>query len=307
MIKRRRAGPTVGGRFAGYLLHEQVGSGSMAAVYRATRGPGTREVALKVAHAALADRVDVCARFEREAKVIGRLCHPLCVRLFDWGMHDELPYVAVEFVQGHDLARLLELRGRFSPVFALRATIELCDLLHTAHLSGIVHRDLKPTNIMLVGESADIALGAARPAIKVLDFGVAKIGVVGSGDWQTCGGDPLTSAGAIVGTPTHMAPELVTGGMVDGRTDLYSCGVLLYQMVTGELPFKGKDALRVALSHVADQPTAPRRLLPELSRHLESVIMQCLRKLPEERPCSAYELSRQLLSIAPAIETQAHA
>ena len=178
--------------------------------------------------------------------------------------------------------------------YAVEIMVQLCDVLVFAHRIGIVHRDLKPDNIMVLAEPDE----RGAPRIKVLDFGVAKL-VAAAGPTKSFGraDEQLTSAGAQVGTPTHMAPELVRGGTVDARTDLYACGVILFQLLTGTLPFQDPNPLRLMLRQVDEPPPSPSRIVPEIPPELESIVLWCLEKAPDDRPATALELMEALLKV----------
>jgi serine/threonine-protein kinase len=287
----------IGRAFAGYRITDVIGEGAMGAVYRAERSGSPEPVALKVVHRSMIEHATAVARFEREARTIARLQHPGCVRLLDWGTERGIPYMALELVEGSELSDVLDAEGPLPLGDALAIGVQVCDVLRAAHELGIVHRDLKPENIMLLAASAPGA-----PRIKILDFGVAKLVGPARADGSAPGfQESLTHLGALVGTPTHMAPELVRGGELDGRVDIYAFGVLLYELCTGQLPFEDANPLRLALRHIDEPPAAPSELVPELPAEVETIILHCLEKSPDDRPQSADEVGQALAALAAAL------
>jgi serine/threonine protein kinase len=280
-------GRVVAGR---YRLVAPVGTGAMATIYRAEQEAEPRKVAVKLVRPEILKNRTAAARFHREAKAASRLDHPGIVRVLDWGVDGELPYLVMELVDGEDLFDCLDREGRMDQSMALAVVQRLCDALAAAHAEGVIHRDLKPENIMLV--PVDAPPGRDQLAIKVLDFGIAKLlGPYGDELWgdQTVP-QVLTQVGSAVGTPSHMAPEQARGNEVDGRADIYACGVLLYEMVTGHLPFEGNNPIAVAVAQVRDPPVPPRSHLPDLHPAVERIILRCLEKAPEVRYQTAFEL-----------------
>jgi serine/threonine-protein kinase len=271
-----------------------VGEGAMAAVYRGVRlgaaeGTGD-EVAIKVMHRHLAADGTFARRFRREAKAASRLRHPNTVHIVDYGVDHGLAFIAMELLSGRDLYELICQDGPLPGARAAVIMMQVCDALVTAHGRGILHRDLKPENVMLLhGEGGD--------RVKVLDFGIAKLvapehrledaptSITGSG---------LTSVGAVLGTPEYMSPEQCQGGRLDFRSDIYACGVLLYQLVTGQVPFSGETPVHTMLKHVREPPKPPSTMAPRLEAAMEAVILRALEKRPEDRPASAAELGAAL-------------
>jgi serine/threonine protein kinase len=262
----------------------------MATIYRAVSGE--RAVALKVVKPDIVRNKTAAARFHREAKAASRLRHPGIVQVLAWGFEKEMPYIAMELVEGEDLFEFLDRRGLLSEEQSMRIGVRLCEALAAAHAQGVVHRDLKPENIMVTPRPDSDEL-----SIKVLDFGIAKLVGPGPGDMWGDETVPqvLTKVGSAVGTPSHMAPEQARGDPVDGRTDIYACGVLLYEMSTGHLPFEGDNPLHVAIRQVRDPPPPPSVHRPDILPALERIILRALEKDPGARFQTAIELRSELL------------
>jgi serine/threonine-protein kinase len=291
-------GRTIGGR---YHVDAFIGEGAMAEVYRASQDGAPREVALKVMHQHLASDATFVGRFRREAKAAARLDHPNTVRIVDWGVDGGLLYMAMELLEGKDLFDVLAAERRLPEARAVRVLIEVCDALSAAHAQGIVHRDLKPENIMMMPDPA-------RPdavRVKVLDFGIAKIvereRVPGESEPPSISTSELTTVGVAVGTPQYMSPEQCRGEAVDARSDVYSCGTLLYQLLTGRTPFNGEVALDIALKQVREPPMPPSQWVPGLDPGLEAVILKALEKWPAQRHQSARELRDELARLLPTL------
>jgi len=283
-------GRTFGGRF---LLVARLGEGGMGTVFRAVQQGGARtEVAVKVLRADLADDPACRARFEREMVMAAQIDHPNAVRFLEAGVEDGVPFFAMELVQGRELFDVLAVERRLSEVRGATIALQICDAVATAHDRGIVHRDLKPENVMLTGDPTS----AAGERVKLLDFGIAKqIGQLGLEAGR------ITVIGAIVGTPTYMAPEQSQGKPVDARSDVYACGALLYHLVTGRPPFEDESPMKTLYRHVHELPCPPRQLVPSLSPELEAIILKALAKRPEDRQQGAGELWEELLAILPTL------
>ena len=272
-----------------YRVTERIGTGAMAAIYRAEQDGDPREVALKIIRPEIVQNRTVSARFHREAKAASKLRHAGIVRVLGWGFEKEMPYIAMELIDGEDLFEVAEREGPLPQAWSVLTAMRVCDALAVAHEAGVVHRDLKPENVMVIPPSSE----GGEHGVKVLDFGIAKlVGPVGFTDETVP--QVLTKVGSAVGTPSHMAPEQARGDPVDGRTDIYALGVLLYEMVTGHLPFEGNNPLLVAIQQVRDPPPPPSRWLPEIHPTLERVILHTLEKSPDDRPQTAGALGSAL-------------
>jgi eukaryotic-like serine/threonine-protein kinase len=283
-----------------YVITDVLGEGAMGIVYRGFDEETLNEVAIKVLQPSLAGFPEVVARFHREAAAARRVDHEGTVRVLGRGCEDGLDYLVMELLQGEGLAAVLGAANRLPEARAARLVVQLCGALAVAHERGVVHRDIKPENIMVVAGGDGLG-----ERVKLLDFGIAKrlpVRERRAEDSFSNGED--TRAGSLVGTPEYMAPEQCMGCDVDARTDIYACGVLLYRMVTGRVPFGGEDThlLEICQRHLGEDPTPPRALAPWLRPALEAVILKALRKLPSERHQSAIELRQELAQVLAGIE-----
>lgn len=267
-----------------YRIEQLLGRGGMGAVYRARDVRLDRMVAVKVVRADLLNDPDAQRRFRREAQIIGRLQHPSIVSIFDYGTFaDGGAFIVMELVRGEDLRHVLQREGRLDPARAVRILTAVCGAVEAAHREGVLHRDLKPENILLPGREVEA---------KVLDFGVAK--VVGDDrrdDVTAARGSLVTAAGTIVGTPAYMAPEQLHGEPTDARTDVFSLGVVAFEMMTGELPFGRGTLADIVLAHARGMVPAPQHPLPP---DLDGVIRAALKRDPDERPPSAHAFAQLL-------------
>ncbi|HEY1587078.1 MAG TPA: serine/threonine-protein kinase, partial [Polyangia bacterium] len=239
-----------------YILVEKIGEGGMGAVYLAEQPTMGRRAVVKLLHPALSRDVQVSARFNLEARAAAALNHPHIVTVYNYGaLPDGVLYLAMEHLDGRDLERTIEESGRLSAVRAVHIARQICDALAEAHAHGVVHRDLKPSNVMLVTRGRDDEF------VKVLDFGIAKVR-----------GVALTSTGMIFGTPEYMSPEQLRGATLDGRSDLYALGVVLFEMLTGRLPFAGETPEELMMSHLDALPPPVSEVAPdaEVPRELEA-------------------------------------
>ncbi|MBL0216563.1 MAG: protein kinase [Myxococcales bacterium] len=263
-------GRDIDGRFT---ILEKLGSGGMGAVYRAEQHSVDREVAIKVVNSSLVSEPEVIKRFLREAKLASRLTHPNAVGVLDFGQtEDGVFYLVMELVSGRTLDDVIKAEHVFKPERVVRIGIQICDALEGAHELSIIHRDLKPSNIMLMASGRDL--------VKVLDFGLAK----STSPDQTS--TTMTGAGAVVGTPAFMPPELATGEPCDARSDLYSLGVILYLLGSGRLPFMSDSVHELLSMHACDDPAPPMTGVPA---KLARVIDKLLAKKPANRYQSAHE------------------
>lgn len=281
-------GRTLGGRFQ---ITGHIGEGAMASVFRGldTQRPGL-EIAIKVMHPHLAQDRTFTGRFKREAEAASRVQHPNSVGILQIGEEGGVHFIAMELCEGKDLRETLKVYGRLPPPRAVRIVATVCDALDAAHKLGVVHRDLKPENVMVL---ADPATGT--DLVKVLDFGIAKIvdnepKIRQVGDTDSDPPPALTQMGVVVGTPAYMSPEQCRGQPLDGRSDLYTCGILLYQLVTGRLPFQSESPIELAGKQAFEPPPPPSQHLPSLDRELEQIILQTLSKSAADRAQSALEL-----------------
>ncbi len=258
-----------------------LGAGGMAEVYLAKDEELGRLVAVKLVHARHRTDARFRERLAREAKAAARLTHPNIVPVFDLGEAEGAPYIAMEFVEGRNLKEHLRRRGRLSPKRAVDYTQQILAALGYAHAHGIIHRDVKPQNILVTEDDR----------LKLTDFGIAK--AVDS---------DLTETGSLIGTADYLSPEQILGGPATIASDLYAVGVVLYELLTGELPFSGETPLSVALKHVHEQPTPPSQVAgdgeTEIPAALEQVVLCALAKAPAERYESAHDFAGALAEVA---------
>jgi hypothetical protein len=269
-----------------YRIEQLLGRGGMGAVYRARDMRLDRLVALKVVRAELLGDPEARRRFRREAQIVARLQHPSIVAVFDYGTFvDGGAYLVMELVRGEDLRRVLQREGRLEPHRAVRILNAVCSAIEAAHREGVLHRDLKPENILLPGSGVDA---------KVLDFGVAKVIAEERGDAAASPEAPtvLTAAGMIVGTPAYMAPEQFKGVQPDGRTDVFSLGVIAYEMLSGELPFGRGSLADVVLAQARGVPPMQGTANPAVERAIRAT----LDRDPDRRPASPQAFAHLLSS-----------
>ena len=275
----------IGTTLSHFHITAKLGAGGMGEVYRAEDSKLGREVAIKVLPGEVAEDPERLERFQREARTIAALNHPNIVTLYSVEEADGVHFLAMELVEGRSLDELISLGGvSLERFFELAAPI--ADALATAHGRGIVHRDLKPANVMVTEEGE---------RVKVLDFGLAKLTDAGVTDTMTeMPTEALTQEGLILGTPHYMSPEQAKGEPVDERSDIFSVGVLLYEVLTGERPFQGTSSIELLSSVLKDQPREVHEIRPGLPRHLGRVIARCLEKSPVDRYQTARDVYHEL-------------
>jgi serine/threonine protein kinase/tetratricopeptide (TPR) repeat protein len=267
-----------GSVFAGrFEILEKLGRGGMGTVYRVLDRTIGEEVALKVLKPEVAAEEKTIERFKNELKLARKIIHKNVCRMFDINQAEGTFFITMEYVPGEDLKKLIRRAGRISPQKAVSVARQISEGLSEAHNLGVVHRDLKPQNIMIDKE------GNAH----IMDFGIARL----------MGGPEMTEAGLIIGTPEAMSPEQAEGFPADQRSDLYSLGVILYELVTGKVPFQGKTALSVAMKHKTEAPVDPRNLNGEIPASLSLLILRCLAKDPDSRYQDVSELLAGLWKI----------
>ncbi|GMU70730.1 MAG: protein kinase [Burkholderiales bacterium] len=270
-------------RLGRYQIREIIGEGAMARVYKGYDPEIDREIAIKLLKSQLADDDQYRLRFLREAKGAGTLSHPNIVTIFDVGVDGKHPYIAMELVDGMTLTDLIRSEQRMSTRDVVEIGIQLTRALDYAHKKGIVHRDIKPGNIMLVSSGNQV---------KVTDFGICRID--GSDKELT----QHTQLGDVLGTPNYMSPEQVLGQKVDSRSDLFSVGVVLYKLVTGQLPFEGDSIISVAMKITQTDPPTVDKLRPDAPLSLRRVIERALKKQPEKRFQTGEEFAQALIGVA---------
>ena len=278
-----------GTRLGPYQIANAIGSGGMGEVYLALDTRLERQVAIKIIAASVADDAERLRRFVRESKTASALNHPNIAHVYEIGEHDGTSFIAMEYVRGEGLDRRIGSRG-IPPADAIAIAIQIADALDEAHSQGVVHRDLKPANVMVT----------ARGRVKVLDFGLAKVMPTdhqsGSAFSTVLAG---TTVGVVLGTIDYMSPEQVRGLTVDRRTDIFSFGVLLYQMITGRLPFASTSRTDTVYRITQAQPEAISRFAYDVPPDLERIVRKCLEKDPARRYQSAHELVVDLTHLRP--------
>ena len=266
-----------------YAIEAVIGEGGMGRVYLARHQMIDKPVAIKILHVELARDKEAVGRFVREARAASSIGNPHIVDVSDFGeTRDGSTYFVMEYLDGLTLADLLDAEGALAPALTIHLGRQMCDGLAAAHAQGIIHRDLKPDNIVVVKKGdQDFA--------KILDFGIAKV----SGP---SGGTKLTIAGAVFGTPHYMSPEQAAGTQVDHRADVYSLGILLYEMASGELPFHADNFMGILTQHMYRPPPSirSRPLGAGCPAALEAVILNCLAKRPAARYATMEELGEDL-------------
>ena len=256
------------GRVGKYELRHQIGRGAMGVVYEAFDTVIERQVALKMLRTDVfspEQLPDVRARFKREAHSAGRLSHPNIVTIFDYGEHEGAPYIAMDLMSGEELSRSLESGARMALPQVVRTMEQLLAALNYAHEAGVVHRDIKPSNVFVLRDGT----------LKVVDFGLARIEA-----------SNLTETGTLLGTPAYMSPEQFLGLPVDARSDIFSAGVMLYQMLTGDRPFTGSPST-IMQKVLRQNPVEPSALNPTLSAAWDTLVKRALAKKPDDRLQSA--------------------
>jgi serine/threonine-protein kinase len=258
-----------------YRILRRLGGGGMATVFRAEQMPLGRDVVVKVLHAHLARDGEMTERFRREAEAAARLVHPFICPVLDFGQQGETVYIVMPYLSGGSLADRVQRERAVSPAITAAAAAQSAVALEHAHVRGIVHRDVKPDNILFDDEGNAF----------ITDFGIATARFHGR----------LTASGRAMGTPHYMSPEQAMGKLVDGRSDLYALGVVMYEALVGFPPFDGADAFSVGYKHVHEKPVELQEIDSRLPQALTSIVMRCLAKSPDERYERGSELADALL------------
>ncbi|MEU2668748.1 protein kinase [Streptomyces sp. NPDC007164] len=284
---RYAGGSVAGGR---YQLRDLLGEGGMASVYLAYDTALDRQVAIKTLHTELGREQSFRERFRREAQAVAKLQHTNIVSVFDTG-EDELggalmPYIVMEYVEGQPLGSVLQTdiqnHGAMPADRALKVTSDVLAALDTSHEMGLVHRDIKPGNVMMT----------KRGVVKVMDFGIARA--------MQSGVTSMTQTGMVVGTPQYLSPEQALGRGVDARSDLYSVGIMLFQLLTGRIPFDADSPLAIAYAHVQEEPVAPSTINRSVTPAMDALVARALKKNPNERFPSAAAMQDEIARVLAA-------
>src|SRR4051812_13817402 len=260
-----------------YHILDRIAAGGMGEVFRARDAVLDREVAIKVLHRSLAGDQGFVERFRREARAAAGISHPNIVNVHDWGAVDGIYYMVMEYVRGRALRDLVNAEGRLAPAQAAEVLRQTLLALDHAHRRGIVHRDMKPENILVTAEGV----------VKVADFGLARAYADGR----------QTQAGTVTGTVQYLAPEQIRGEPADPRSDLYSLGIVGYELMTGRLPFTGETAMAIAYKHLSDRVPTPSALVAEIPAEIDAFVASATERDRELRPESAGEMRRDLEDI----------
>jgi serine/threonine-protein kinase len=257
-----------------YEVGRLLGAGGMAEVFEGRDRLLARRVAIKVLQAQFARDPSFLIRFKREAQAAASLSHPNIVGVYDTGTEDGTHFIVMEYVEGRTLKDVIRAEGPLYPERAAEVCADVCSALIAAHARGLIHRDIKPGNVMLTPEGK----------VKVMDFGIARATT----------SETITQTAAVVGTAQYISPEQAQGQTVDYRSDLYSTGCCLYEMLTGTVPFTGATPVAIAYRHVREDPTPPRMLNPDVPAPLEAITLKAMSKLPDNRYQTAAEMHDDL-------------
>ena len=257
-----------------YEVGRLLGAGGMAEVFEGRDRLLARRVAIKVLQAQFARDPSFLIRFKREAQAAASLSHPNIVGVYDTGTEDGTHFIVMEYVEGRTLKDVIRAEGPLYPERAAEVCADVCSALVAAHARGLIHRDIKPANVMLTPEGK----------VKVMDFGIARATT----------SETITQTAAVVGTAQYISPEQAQGQTVDYRSDLYSVGCCLFEMLTGTVPFTGATPVAIAYRHVREDPTPPRMLNPDVPSPLEAITLKAMAKLPDNRYQTAAEMHDDL-------------
>jgi serine/threonine protein kinase len=269
-----------------YRVEARIGAGGMAEVYRGFDPVLNRTVAIKVLLPQFARDASFVERFRREAQAAARLNHPNIVGAYDTGADGDTQYIVMEFVEGRTLAEFLAAGRRPTPVQSAEIAQKICGALAAAHAQGVIHRDIKPGNVMVTRDGT----------VKVMDFGIARI---------TTGVETAPQTSAVLGTATYLSPEQAQGGPVDARTDIYSLGTVLYEMLAGRPPFTGESPVAIAYKQVNETPIPPSQINADVPPRLDAVVMRALSKNPANRYQTADDFAEDLDRVVKGQEVEA--
>ena len=256
-----------------YRIIKKIASGGMADVYVGTDLKLNRPIAIKILSENYASNKDFVARFRREAQILAKLNAPNIVSIYDWGEFNGSYFICMEYVEGKSLKEIIDKKGIINPKIAANYAVQICNALEIAHRNDLIHRDIKPQNILMTTDGI----------VKVADFGIAK-----------SLNDDITKTINIIGTAHYISPEQAQGEILDCRTDIYSLGIVLYEMLTADVPFRGGSSIDISLKHIGDLPVKPSKLISGIPEKLEKIVMHCLEKNPSKRYLNANELKKDL-------------
>ncbi len=266
-----------------YEIIKKIGDGGMALVYSAKDLLLNRLVAVKVLREQYATDSEFIERFHREAQAAASLSHPNVVNVYDVGQIGKTPFIVMEYVEGKNLSEIIKEQGTLKSEYAVNIGIQICSALTHAHRHNIVHRDIKPHNILVTKDGL----------VKVTDFGIAAVSSIS-----------ITETGVVLGSVSYFSPEQARGNKVDHQSDLYSLGVVLYEMLCGCVPFRGDTPISIALKHIQELPVPPSKINPDISPELQHIVLKLLSKNPSERFQTARELSVELEKLDTTVRTQ---
>ncbi|HAX17648.1 MAG TPA: Stk1 family PASTA domain-containing Ser/Thr kinase [Actinobacteria bacterium] len=258
-----------------YEIIEKIGSGGSADVYLASDIKLHRKVAVKILSPLYASNRNFVARFKKEAQILARLNDPNIVAVFDWGQFENSYFICMEYVEGLSLSEIIEKQGIINPATAARYSVQICNALEIAHKNNLIHRDIKPQNIIVTSDGT----------IKITDFGIAKSLL-----------EDNTKTLNILGTSYYISPEQAQGKVLSYSTDLYSLGIVIYEMLTADVPFRGENSIDISLKHINEKPVKPSILVPEIPDRIEKIVLKCLQKDPMKRYESATDLKSDLIN-----------
>lgn len=261
-----------------YELLEKIGEGGMGTVYKAKCHLLNRFVAIKILKTELSDDEDFVARFKREATSVARVSHPNIVNVHDVGTENHINFIVLEYIDGKTLKQLIKENGRISTLETLDIAYQIAKALECAHKSHIIHRDIKPDNIMISEDNM----------VKVMDFGIAKVA-----DSRTA-----TNFNNVMGTVRYFSPEQAKGSFVDCRTDIYSLGIVMYEMVTGKVPYNAESSISIAMMHIQEQVIPPKEIFSDIPENINQVILKSMQKEPIKR----YQTAREMADILKTIK-----
>lgn len=245
-----------------YKIINKIGSGGTADVYLAWDGKLNRYVAIKILSKTYASEKNFVARFKKEAQILARLNDPNIVAIYDWGQYDNSYFICMEYAEGQSLEEIIDKQGIISPEVTARYAIQICSALEVAHKNNLIHRDIKPQNIIVTPDGT----------VKIADFGIAKSLI-----------EDNTKTINILGTAYYISPEQAQGKILSYSTDIYSLGVVLYEMLTADLPFRGENSIEISLKHINEKPIRPSALVSNIPPEIEKILMHCIEKNPQKR------------------------